>query len=244
MRRNDLDLYEREAADWWNERSRFAASLHQVNRLRLIHLADVYGEDMRGLAVADLGCGGGLFAEPMARRGATVTGIDVSPASIAVARAHGAGIAGLSYAVGDARRPGLMAQAFDLVTCADLLEHVDGWPAVLAAAASALKPGGRIYVSTVNRTVAASLLAVHLAETLRLIPPGTHDPARFIRPAELEASGAAAGLRLDRLVGERLLLWRTLRSWAITLAPGPSTALGYGAWLSRAIDPPVPCSNA
>lgn len=88
-----------------------------------------------------------------------------------------------------------------------------------------------MYVSTLNRTVASRMLAVHLAETLRLVPPGTHDPDRFIRPQELAAAAATAGLRLDRLLGQRLRLIATIRSWAVRLAPGPSTAIGYGAWL-------------
>lgn len=231
--RNDLGLYDRHAAAWWDGKGSFAASLHGVNALRLQHLADVYGRDMRGLVVVDLGCGGGLMAEPMAGLGATVVGIDLSEASIAVARAHGAAIAGLRYEVGDARAPALPVHCADLVTCADLLEHVDGWDAVVAAAARLLRPGGRLYVSTMNRTLACRILAVHVAEGLRLIPPGTHDPARFIRPDELIATVTASGLRLDRLLGERLRLGATLWNWAIRLDRGTSTTLGYAAWFVR-----------
>lgn len=233
VERNDLGLYDRHAASWWDAKGSFAATLHGVNELRLHHLADVYGRDMRGVVAVDLGCGGGLLAEPMACRGATVVGVDRSAASIAVARAHGAAVAGLRYEVGDARDPPLPQRCADLVTCADLLEHVDGWGAVLAAAARLLRPGGRLYVSTLNRTFACRLLAVHLAEGLRLIPPGTHDPARLIRPDELVAAGSVAGLRLDRLLGQRLCLGATLRNWAIRLERGDSTRLGYGAWFVR-----------
>jgi 2-polyprenyl-6-hydroxyphenyl methylase / 3-demethylubiquinone-9 3-methyltransferase len=233
--RNDLDLYERHAALWWDARGSFAATLHGVNELRLQHLAAVYGRDMRGVVAVDLGCGGGILAEPMARMGATVMGIDRSAASIAVAKAHGTGIVGLRYEEGDARQPSLPAHCADLVTCADLLEHVDGWDQVLHGAATLLRPNGRLYVSTLNRTVACRLLAVYLAEGLRLIPPGTHDPARLIRPQELIDVAAAANLRLDQLLGQRLRLAATLRHWAIRLAPGSSTALGYAAWFVRGV---------
>lgn len=231
--RNDLGLYDRHADAWWDRTGWFAASLHGVNDLRVQHLSDVYGGDMRGVVVVDLGCGGGLLAEPMASRGATVIGIDQSEASIAVARSHGAAIPGLRYEVGDARAPSLPDRCADLVTCADLIEHVDGWPTVVAAAARMLRPGGRLYVSTLNRTFASRILAVHVAETLRLIPVGTHDPARLIRPGELLAAAQTAGLRLDRLLGERLRLAATLRHWAIRIGPGSSTRLGYAAWFIR-----------
>lgn len=232
--RNDLGIYERLAATWWDERGSFAATLHGVNELRLAHLAEVYGGDMRGIVAVDLGCGGGLLAEPMARQGATVIGVDASPASIEVARRHGEGIASLRYEVGDARAPGLPDGCADLVTCADLLEHVEGWPEAVRAAAGLLRVGGRLYVSTLNRTLASRLLAVHLAEGLRLIPPGTHDPDRLIRPQELQAAAMSAGLRCERILGQRLRLWATLRNWSIRLRPGDGIGLGYGAWFRKA----------
>ncbi len=231
--RNDLGLYDRHADAWWDERGRFAATLHGVNELRLQHLRERFGGDMRGMVVADLGCGGGLLAEPMARMGASVVGIDQSERSLEAARAHAGGLHGLRYEQGDARNPPLPAGCADLVTCADMLEHVDGWQQVLTAAARILRPGGVVYVSTLNRTAASRWLAVHLAEGLRLIPPGTHDPERLIRPSELTAAAEAAGLGTIRILGQRLRFMATLRHWAIRLAPGTSTALGYACWLER-----------
>jgi 2-polyprenyl-6-hydroxyphenyl methylase/3-demethylubiquinone-9 3-methyltransferase len=231
--RNDLGLYERHAASWWDPASRFAASLHGLNHLRLGHIRDRFGADLGGLDVVDLGCGGGLMAEPLARLGATVVGIDLSPASLAAARAHGAGVPGLRYELGDLRRPPLPPASADLVCCADVLEHVDGWREAVGAAARLLRPGGWLYASTINRTLRARMLAVHVAEGLRLIPPGTHDPARFIRPDELIAAAAAAGLRHQQVLGERLRIVATLRAWAVRLAPGASTAIGYAAWFQR-----------
>lgn len=231
--RNDLNMYDRHAASWWDPTSRFAASLHGLNRLRLTHITDTFGPNLRGLEVVDLGCGGGLFAEPMARQGARVVGIDASAPSLAVAQAHGVGIDGLHYQLGDVRAPPLPAGCADLVCCADVLEHVDGWRQAVTAAARLLRPGGKLYVSTINRTWRARLFAVYLAETLRVIPPGTHDPARFIRPAELTEAATAAGLHRPHFLGERLLIIPTLRAWAVRLAPGPSTAMGYAAWFER-----------
>ena len=231
--RNDLDMYDRHASSWWDPTSRFAASLHGLNRLRLAHVMDEFGPNMQGMVVVDLGCGGGLFAEPLALRGAVVVGIDASAPSLAVAQAHGVGIAGLRYELGDVRAPPVPSGCADLVCCADVLEHVDEWRRAVTAAAQLLRPGGKLYVSTINRTWRARLLAVYLAETLRVIPPGTHDPARFIRPSELTSAATAAGLHRPRYLGERLLIIPTLRAWAVRLAPGPSTAMGYAAWFQR-----------
>ncbi|MEK7414959.1 MAG: bifunctional 2-polyprenyl-6-hydroxyphenol methylase/3-demethylubiquinol 3-O-methyltransferase UbiG [Planctomycetota bacterium] len=230
--RNDLQLYDRHAAEWWDERGRFAASRHGVNALRLRHLDAVYGSDMHGIDVVDLGCGGGLIAEPLARRGANVIGIDASSKSLDAARVHAAGLSGLRYQHGDIRAPDLPARCANLVVCADVLEHVDGWPAVVAAAARLLRPGGRLYVTTQNRTWLARILVVHVAETLRVVPPGTHDYNRFIRPDELIAAASAHGLGSPRILGQRLRLLATIRAWAARLDEGRSTAIGYAAWFT------------
>lgn len=236
--RNDLGLYEREAARWWDAGSRFAASLHAINRLRL---AEVRARlpDPHGVRVVDLGCGGGLMSEPLARAGARVVGCDRGARTVAAARAHGAGVPGLHYLPGDVRRVPLAAGWADLVLAADVVEHVRGWPAVVAEAARLLRPGGLLYVSTVNRTRRAAWLGVHLAEGLRLVPPGTHDPALFVRPDELAAAGAAAGLRAEAPLGRRLRLLATLATWRVQITPGRSCALEYAMWLVKACDGPT-----
>jgi 2-polyprenyl-6-hydroxyphenyl methylase/3-demethylubiquinone-9 3-methyltransferase len=231
--RNDLDLYDRHAAAWWDPQSAFAGTLHAVNRWRTARVLAELGQDLRGLAVVDLGCGGGLLAEAMARHGASVVGVDRSRGSLAVAASHGAGLPTLRYLEGDVREPGLPAGCADLVTAADLIEHVDPYAAVLAAAARLLRPGGRCFVTTINRTWRARWLAVHLAEGVGMIPRGTHDPDRFVTPAELVAAAAAHGLGKPRLLGQRLRLWDTLRTWRIHVDDGGSTALGYGYWFTK-----------
>ena len=231
--RNDLDLYEREAAHWWDADSRFAASLHAINAHRLGEVHERLGARLAGLAVVDLGCGGGLMAEPLARAGARVVGCDLGAASLAAGRRHGDGLRDLHYLRADARRVPLADGCADLVLAADIVEHIDGWTAVVCEAGRLLAPGGLLYVSTINRTWRATLLAVHLAEGLRLVPPGTHDPARFVRPQELAAAGASAGLTAEAPRGQRLRLWATLARWRVQVAPGPSTALEYTMWLRR-----------
>ncbi len=231
--RNDLDLYEREAAHWWDADSRFAASLHAINEHRLAEVRARLGERLAGLAVVDLGCGGGLMAEPLARAGARVVGCDLGAATITAARVHGSGLHALHYLRADARRAPLADGCADLVLAADIVEHIDGWQTVVSEAGRLLAPGGLLYVSTINRTWRATLLAVHVAEGLRLVPPRTHDPARFVRPQELAAAGTAAGLKAEPPRGQRLRLWATLRDWRIRVAPGTSTALEYTMWLRR-----------
>jgi 2-polyprenyl-6-hydroxyphenyl methylase/3-demethylubiquinone-9 3-methyltransferase len=231
--RNDLGLYDRHAQDWWDPASAFAGTLHAVNRWRIARIAAELGDDLRGTAAVDLGCGGGILAEALARRGASVVGVDRSRPSLAVAAGHGAGLPTLRYLEGDAVQPGLPAACADLVTVADLLEHVQPFAPVLAAAARLLRPGGRCFVTTLNRTWRARWLAVHLAEGIGMIPRGTHDPAAFVTPAELVAAADGCGLGAPRLLGQRLRLLDTLRTWRIHVDAGTSTALGYGCWFTK-----------
>ena len=233
MIRNDLRLYDLHAADWWNPDSAFSGTLHRINTWRLSEIERRLGADLRGVAAVDLGCGGGLLSEALARRGAHVTGIDQSPASIAAAQAHGADLPLLHYLHGDALAPPLPAGQADVVTATDLLEHLDAWPQAIQAAATLLRPGGHFFVTTINRTRRSRWLAVAVAEGFGLIPAGTHDPQRFITPRELKDAAESCGLMQDELIGQRLLWWSTLRSWRISVARGASTALGYGAWFRK-----------
>ncbi len=239
--RNDLTIYERDARDWWDDRSPSFRSLHAVHRHRfgrlLAWLEELRGTDaLSGARVVDLGCGGGLLAEPLAARGARVIGCDLSGTSVAVARdhAHAAGLAAPPlYLRADLRSPPIRTGAADLVLLSDVLEHVSDPREVFASAARLLAPGGCLYVSTLNRTWRASFLAITLAEGLRLVPRGTHDARLFIRPAELTGWAAAAGLELCRIEGESPKLLQCLRTWTTHVRRSRSLAVAYSGLFRR-----------
>ncbi len=230
--RNDLDLYERHAADWWDEGSDTFRSLHGVNRFRVALLEEWLGGRLRGARVVDLGCGGGLLSEPLAAQGAVVVGIDLSHGSLGAARGRGMDGACL-FVRGDARRAPLREGCADVVLLADVLEHLRDPAAALLEAGRLARPGGLVYVNTINRTARARWLAVGLAEGLGLVPRGTHDPELFIAPRELERQAAAAGLHLLRLQGETPALFKTLRSWTIELRKSSSQAMSYSALFEK-----------
>lgn len=227
--RNDLSIYEQRASEWWDPTSRAFRSLHSVNALREALLAGWLGDRLRGARTVDLGCGGGVLARGLARRGARIVGIDRSPKSLLAAAEHVAG----SFLVGDLRAVPLRTGVADVAILADVLEHVEEPRRAVAEAARVLKPGGMLYVNTINRTRRARWLAVHLAEGLGLVPRGTHDPALFVTPAELRHYGEQHGLQLLRIQGEPVRLLRTLRRWTIELAPGDDVSVSYSALFSR-----------
>ncbi|WP_374674225.1 bifunctional 2-polyprenyl-6-hydroxyphenol methylase/3-demethylubiquinol 3-O-methyltransferase UbiG [Ideonella sp.] len=187
---------------WWDPEGEFRP-LHQINPLRLDWIAAQ--AELPGHDVLDVGCGGGILAESMARRGARVLGIDLSTKPLRVARLHAleAGVAQLDYrevAVEQlaAERPA----SFDVVTCMEMLEHVPEPASVVRACATLVKPGGRVFFSTLNRNPKSFLFAIVGAEhVLRLLPKGTHEYARFIRPSELARFARDAGLEPDGLKG-------------------------------------------
>ena len=227
-RRNDLDLYERHADSWWNADSRAFRSLHRVNAFRVELLRDWLGERLPGALAIDLGCGGGLLAAPLAALGARVVGLDLGARSVAAA-VDGARHPRCAFVRADVLHPPLRAGLADLVLLADVLEHLERQPEALRAAARLLRPGGLLYVNTINRTLRARVLAVHLAEGLGLVPRCTHDARLFVRPDELERMAADAGLRLVRVQGESPALAATLARWAIQPERSRSVALAYSA---------------
>ena len=235
VRRNDLDLYERHAEDWWDDRSDAFRSLHGVNRFRARLVVEWFGERLPGAQVVDLGCGGGLLARPMLEQGAQLVGVDLSHVSLraAHARLNGSSL----FVQGDATSSPLRTGCADVVLLADVLEHVEDPVVPLREAARLLRPGGLLYVNTINSGLRARLLAVTVAEGLGLVPRGTHDPALFIAPAELERLAAGVGLRLLRLQGEAPALLKTIRRWTIELKPSASSAVTYSALLEK---DPVP----
>jgi 2-polyprenyl-6-hydroxyphenyl methylase/3-demethylubiquinone-9 3-methyltransferase len=197
----ELQKFSDLAHRWWDPAGEFRP-LHEINPLRLGWI-DRHAQ-LAGKAVLDVGCGGGILAEAMAARGATVTGIDLSDKALAVARLHllesGAkvryeSVAAESFA--EAR-----AAAFDVVTCMELLEHVPDPAAMVAACAHLVRPGGQVFFSTLNRNPKSYLFAVVGAEyVLGLLPKGTHDYERFIKPSELARFCREAGLRVEEMIG-------------------------------------------
>lgn len=193
---------------WWDPQGP-QAPLHALNPARLAYVAA--HQPLRGARVLDLGCGGGLLSEALARAGASVLGIDLSPELIDIARLHllerrqaGESLA-VEYRVADVEAlAGAVPGSFDAITCMEMLEHVPDPRRVLAASARLLKPGGRLFLSTLNRTPAAFALAIVGAEYLAgLLPRGTHDYRQFIRPAELAAGLREAGLEPEEVSGLR-----------------------------------------
>lgn len=201
--RNEIAKFEALASRWWDPNSEFRP-LHEINPLRLNYIEE--RAPLAGKRVLDVGCGGGLLSEGMGRRGAEVTGIDMGEAPLAVARLHGleSGI-DVDYrqiTVEELAADPEMAGSFDVVTCLEMLEHVPDPGSVLKACATLLKPGGNLFVSTLNRNPKSFLFAIVGAEyLLRLLPKGTHEWSKFIKPSEMTAFLRAAGLQVHDLTG-------------------------------------------
>ena len=187
---------------WWDPGSEFKP-LHDINPLRLDFIDELAG-GLAGKRVFDVGCGGGILSEAMARRGADVTGLDLSDKALKVAQlhAHETGIA-IDYRLADVTLVAAEERATaDVVTCMEMLEHVPDPAVTIAACSRLLKPGGMAVFSTINRNPKSYLLAVIGAEyVLRLLPRGTHDYARFIRPSELCRHARDVGLDSIAMIG-------------------------------------------
>ena len=187
---------------WWDTESEFRP-LHQINPLRLAWIDGM--ASLSGKAVLDVGCGGGILADSMARKGAVVTGIDLSTKALNVARLHAleAGTPGVSYREISAEAIAAEQPAsFDVVTCMEMLEHVPDPASVVRACSTLAKPGGWVFFSTLNRNAQSFLFAILGAEyVLNLLPKGTHEFAKMIRPSELARYCREAGLELVHTKG-------------------------------------------
>jgi 2-polyprenyl-6-hydroxyphenyl methylase/3-demethylubiquinone-9 3-methyltransferase len=200
----ELAKFDAGASAFWDLRGEFRP-LHLLNPVRVQFIAERTA--LAGSRVLDVGCGGGLLAEALARAGARVTAIDLAPAMIEVARLHAAESAlAVDYRLSSAEDVAAAEPAgFDVVTCMEMLEHVPEPAAMTATLAHLLRPGGALFVSTINRNLKSFLLAIVGAEyVLNLIPRGTHEYERLIRPAELARWARAAGLTVSAMAGIEL----------------------------------------
>ncbi|RIX99277.1 bifunctional 2-polyprenyl-6-hydroxyphenol methylase/3-demethylubiquinol 3-O-methyltransferase UbiG [Aureimonas flava] len=205
----EVERFSRLAAEWWNPRGKFKP-LHKFNPVRLAYIREqvglAFGRDLHslkpfdGLRMLDIGCGGGLIAEPLARLGAAVVGADASATNIEVARLHAAesGLA-IDYRAETAEALDAAGERFDVVLALEVVEHVADVDLFLTSAARMVKPGGLLFVATINRTAKALAFAIVGAEyVLGWLPRGTHQYAKLVRPAEIEAPLRAEGLaRID-----------------------------------------------
>jgi 2-polyprenyl-6-hydroxyphenyl methylase/3-demethylubiquinone-9 3-methyltransferase len=229
---DEVDRFARLASEWWDPKGKFRA-LHRIGPARLTFLRDemvrhfaLAGTGLRsleGLRVLDVGCGGGLISEPLARLGARVTGLDPAPETIEAARRHAAGQGlDIDYRAGRVEELAAEAQTFDAVVCLEVVEHVPDVGAFLKTCAALARPGGLMLLSTLNRTLKAYLLAIIGGEyILRWLPVGTHQWDRFVTPAELARHLQAAGLGAPVVKG---LVYNPL---ADTWSVGTDTDVNY-----------------
>ena len=198
----ELAKFSELAHRWWDTESEFRP-LHQINPLRLAWIDDIV--PLAGKRVLDIGCGGGILTDAMARKGAEVLGIDLAGKALKVAQLHAleAQTQGVSYREVSAEALAAeQPESFDVVTCMEMLEHVPDPSSVVRACATLVKPGGHVFFSTINRNAKAFVFAIVGAEyILNLLPRGTHEFAKFIKPSELAAYARAAGLDLAHTRG-------------------------------------------
>lgn len=207
MIESEIEKFAAQAAEWWQPHGPLR-TLHDINPLRLGWIAQQ--QPLNDCSVLDVGCGGGILSEAMAKRGARVTALDLAAPLIEVAQRH-AQAANLTidyHCLSVEALAEKSALQFDVITCMELLEHVDSPATLLQSCSTLLKPGGILFVSTLNRNLKSWLLAIAAAEyLLGMIPKGTHDYRRFIRPSELDQWAQQAGLVMQTLQG---LTWSPL----------------------------------
>ncbi|MBV1787026.1 bifunctional 2-polyprenyl-6-hydroxyphenol methylase/3-demethylubiquinol 3-O-methyltransferase UbiG [Marinobacterium sp. D7] len=197
----EIAKFEELASRWWDRESEFKP-LHDINPLRVGFIDRI--APLAGKRVLDVGCGGGILSESMAKRGAEVTGIDMGEAPLKVAKLHGleSGVSVRYRQVTVEQLAEEEPESFDIVTCMEMLEHVPDPSSIIAACARLAKPGGQLFFSTLNRNPKSYLFAIVGAErVLKLVPNGTHDFNKFIRPAELGQWLRSSGLQIREMTG-------------------------------------------
>jgi len=199
---NEINKFDAIANRWWDVNSEFKP-LHQINPLRLNYIEKLAG-GLSGKQVIDIGCGGGILSESMALNDAKVTGIDMAETPLSIAQLHSleSGVE-IDYQQITAEEMAERNPArYDIVTCMEMLEHVPDPGAIISACSALVKPDGHIFFSTINRNPKAFALMIVGAEYfLQMVPKGTHEYAKFIRPSELESWGSNSGLKLEDITG-------------------------------------------
>ena len=217
----EIAKFEELAHRWWDPESEFKP-LHQINPLRLDYIDR--RARLAGKQVLDVGCGGGILSESMAQRGAQVTGIDMGEAPLAVARLHQLE-SGVEVDYQRITAEALAEEkpaAFDVVTCLEMLEHVPDPASIIQACARLVKPGGQVFFSTINRNPKSYVFAIIGAEyVLKLLPKGTHDFSKFIKPSELETWSRTAGLQSLEITG------MSYNPFSRTYSLGPDVTVNY-----------------
>ncbi|HIF53790.1 MAG: bifunctional 2-polyprenyl-6-hydroxyphenol methylase/3-demethylubiquinol 3-O-methyltransferase UbiG [Methylococcales bacterium] len=201
VHQHEIDKFGSLAERWWDSQGEFK-TLHDVNPLRMRFIQDY--ADIHGKRMVDVGCGGGILTEALAKNGADALGIDLSEDLIDIADLHGleSGINATYKKVSAEALAAAEPESFDHVTCMEMLEHVPDPGSIISACATLVKPGGMVFFSTLNRVPKAYLLAIVAAEhLLKMVPKGTHEYKTFIKPSELSQTARHAGLELQGMVG-------------------------------------------
>ncbi len=200
---NEIKKFEDLAHRWWDRNSEFKP-LHEINPLRLDYI-DKHANGLKDKKIIDVGCGGGILAESMALRGADTLGIDMGTAPLSVAELHAleAGVDNVTYQKVPVEELAAEQVAYyDVVTCMEMLEHVPDPASIIKSCSDLVKPGGKVFFSTINRNPKSFVFAIVGAEyVLNLLPKGTHEYAKFIKPSELETWARDADLHLDNIIG-------------------------------------------
>ncbi len=255
---HEVARFEAEAGAWWDMGGPFAA-LHRLNPVRLAYIRDAARarfpqarkrsksdkfRPLAGMAILDVGCGGGLLCEPLARLGARVTGIDAGPLNIRAAAAHArAGGLAIDYRAASAEVLAKGRERFDVVLNMEVIEHAADPQSLLDACAALVRPGGIMVLSTINRTLKSLLLAKVAAEyVLGWVPAGTHDWRKFVPPADLQAMLAAAGLEAGEAVGAVYDPWRD--EWRLGAEAGVNYMMTASREFSRPRAGPSPGSRS
>jgi 2-polyprenyl-6-hydroxyphenyl methylase / 3-demethylubiquinone-9 3-methyltransferase len=234
----EVERFSRIADEWWDTKGKFAP-LHRLNPVRIGYIRDraashwsrdaQSGQPLAGLSILDIGCGGGLLSEPMARLGAAVTGIDASARNIAVAGLHaeGQGLA-IDYRATTAEALAEQPPRFDIVLALEIVEHVADIDLFLRSCTTLVKPGGLLFLSTLNRTAKAWALAIAGAEyVLGWLPRGTHDWKKFLKPSEVAKGLRAGGVQAEEIVG---VVYSPLsRAWSISASDFDVNYMLYGS---------------